>query len=321
MMDDTLQAEEFGLLGRFYFDGRGIAQGGYALGDYWLTEAAERCAREGYECVLDNAEPVWGTAYPMDAAAFYLGWYNEQAVGPFLRSDFRFRPGAVAYHIHSGSAAVLRSRTERWTGPLMAAGAAATMGCVSEPLLHLTPQLNVFADRLCRGMTFGEAAYLSMAVLSWQVTVVGDPLYRPFRHSADEQIERLEKAGRPEAEWAWLRKINLLVREGRFNVALELCRRKIEETGSLVLREKLADLYLRNELAGDALREYAVVIEQAATAEQAVRAGAWALRTLRVLGRAAEADQLEQKIRARWKDHPVLPWLETAKIREPEEGK
>jgi hypothetical protein len=30
------------------------------------------------------------------------------------------------------------------------------------------------------GYTFGEAAWAAQPVLSWQTTVIGDPLYRPF---------------------------------------------------------------------------------------------------------------------------------------------
>jgi hypothetical protein len=51
------------------------------------------------------------------------------------------------------------------------------MGCVHEPYLSCTPQLPVFAARLIYDrMTFGEAAYAAQPVLSWQTTVVGDPL-------------------------------------------------------------------------------------------------------------------------------------------------
>jgi hypothetical protein len=185
------------------------------------------------------------------------------------------------------------------------------MGCVGEPLLNLTPYLSVFVDRLCRGLTFGESAYLAQPVLSWQVTVVGDPLYRPFRRTAEELAEQPEAAG---AEWARTRVVNRLVRAGRFNMALELCRRWVAEPGALVLREKLAELYARNEIYQEAAAEYRAVAEQAATAESAVRAGARALRILRVLDRKDEATALEQALRERWKDQPVLPWLETGRV-------
>ena len=38
----------------------------------------------------------------------------------------------------------------------------------------------VFFTRWLKGFSFGEAAYASQPVLSWQTTVIGDPLYRPF---------------------------------------------------------------------------------------------------------------------------------------------
>ncbi|MBU1908834.1 MAG: TIGR03790 family protein [Verrucomicrobia bacterium] len=312
MMDDTLSAERNGLGGWAYIDRRGIEQGGYALGDFWMAEAAERLAREGYDVIEDAAEPVWGIAFPMERAAFYFGWYNEHVTGPFLRPGFRFQPGAVAYHIHSSSAATLRTDSEYWAGPLLASGAAATMGCVGEPLLNLTPSLLVFTDRLCRGLTFGESAYMAQPALSWQMTIVGDPLYRPFRRSAEELAEQVEDpAG---AGWARVRVVNRLVRAGRFNVALDLCRRWIAETGDLALREKLAELYARNELYREAAAEYRAVAEQATTAESAVRAGARALRILRLLNQSDEAATLEQALREQWKDQPVLPWLETGRV-------
>ncbi|MBP7829072.1 MAG: TIGR03790 family protein [Kiritimatiellae bacterium] len=309
MIDDAAAAERLGLSGRAYVDRRGIKRGGYAMGDYWLAEAAERLAREGLEVVEDAAEPVWGPAFPMEHAAFYLGWYAEHVSGPFLRPGFRFEPGAVAYHIHSGSAAILRTASEHWAGPLLAAGAAATMGCVGEPLLNWTPYLSIFTDRLCRGLTFGESAYLAQPVLSWQVTVIGDPLYRPFLRPAETQAEHEEGPG-----WARVRVVNRLVRAGRFNVALGLCRRWIAETGSPLLKEKLAELYARNDLYAEAIAEYRAAAEQAATAETAVRSGALALRILRALDRGPEADALERALRERWKDSPVLPWLESGRV-------
>ncbi len=314
MVDDAIWAERYGLLGRAYFDGRGITNaGGYYMGDYWIREAHERFLREGYECAFDGSEYLWGPAFPMEDVAVYMGWYDENVAGPFTRPDFRFRRGAVAYHLHSGSAATLHSTTQHWAGPLLARGAAVTMGAVSEPFLSYTPQLHLFADRLCSGQTFGESAYLSLASVSWQVTVVGDPLYNPFRYTLDEQIEHLEKDGLPDVEWAYVRKINRLVREGALIPALDYCRRKIEQRDSLVLREKLGDLYARNQLLREAIEQYEQVVKQARTAETAIRVGARWLIVLRVLGQADEAARHEAELRERWKDSPVLPWLDTAK--------
>ncbi len=313
MVDDTILAERYGLQGRGYFDSRGIREAGYEAGDHWIREAHQRFLREGYECAVEESEYLWGDSYPMEDAAVYMGWYAEEATGPFARSGLRFRPGAVAYHIHSSSASALRSGSKNWAGPLLARGAAATMGAVSEPYLSLTPHLNLFADRLCAGRTFGESAYLSMSAVSWQVTVVGDPLYRPFRYTRVDQIEHLEQDGRPEVEWAYLRKMNLLVRDGWFNKALDYCRAKLRERDSLVLREKLGDLYVKNDLFAEAVEQYRHVVAGAQTAETAIRVGARLLLLLRFRGEGEAADQLEAELRARWKDSPVAAWLDTAK--------
>jgi hypothetical protein len=87
----------------------------------------------------------------------------------------------VAVHIHSFSAATLREPPGNWCGPLLAAGAAATLGNVYEPYLGLTPNLDVFFDRLRAGFTFAESAYMAQPALSWMTTFLGDPLYRPLR--------------------------------------------------------------------------------------------------------------------------------------------
>ncbi len=128
LVDDALIAERHGAQGRAYVDLRGLTHGPYSVGDFWLKEAAERLAREGYECEVDMADPIWGEAFPLESAAFYLGWYSEHVAGPFVRPDFSFMKGALACHIHSTSVATLRLREQQWAGPLLACSAAATLG-------------------------------------------------------------------------------------------------------------------------------------------------------------------------------------------------
>ncbi|MBV9659342.1 MAG: TIGR03790 family protein [Verrucomicrobia bacterium] len=184
MIDDTLYAERNGLWGRAYVDTRGLphdVHNGLFAGDVWLEKAAADLGPHGVPTVLDRRPELFGVNYPMSEAAIYYGWYSEQPVGPFTRSSFRFQRGAVAYHLHSYSAAVIRDPTHQWVGPLLESGAAATMGCVYEPYLGLTPRIDTFNARLLDGFTFGEAAYQAAPVLSWMTTVVGDPLYRPAR--------------------------------------------------------------------------------------------------------------------------------------------
>ena len=109
----------------------------------------------------------------------YFGWYSEQPAGAVAGEHFQFVPGAVACHIHSFSATSVRDPTRWWVGPLLSKGAAAVLGNVYEPYLSLTTHLDLFADRLCSGLTFAESAWAATPALSWMDTVVGDPLYRP----------------------------------------------------------------------------------------------------------------------------------------------
>jgi len=256
MIDDTLAAERYGLHGRAYFDARGIQDKGYAEGDVWIKGACEAFRAAGYECELDEREALFEENHPMTDVAVYAGWYASNMTGPFLRPDFRFRPGAVAYHIHSASACSVRTQVAGWVGPMLTKGAAASMGSVFEPYLALTPHVDSFFQRLLEGHTFLEAGYASDSSLSWQTTFVGDPLYRPFAASLDEQIVMLKADNRPELEWAWLRKVNLSAR----NEAIKLCRAKAEELRSTVLYEKLGDL----QSGADAASAYRQAMEHTA---------------------------------------------------------
>jgi uncharacterized protein (TIGR03790 family) len=313
MIADAVATEPYGLQGRVFVDLVGRGEKSDSAGDYWLAEAAERLAREGYEMSIDRNPAVWPEPYPMEDAAFYLGWYTEQVSGPFLRPGFSLRPGAVAYHLHSFSALSVRTATEHWAGPLLARGACCTMGAVDEPYLGLTPRVHIFADRLCRGRNLGESAYMALPALSWQITVLGDPLYRPFRHSLDEQIAKLEADERPEVVWAYVRRINLLARSGRLNIAMAYTREVMASTHHPMLHEKLADLYAINDLAEDALAEYDKALDLAGTVESAVRVGVRYILLLKLRGQIERAAEVETRIRARWPGDPQLAALETVK--------
>lgn len=309
MIEGALHAERFGLCGRFYFDMRSPQDDDYRLGDYWLAEALERFRREGYECIADRNDAVFGRLHPLDDAALYFGWYIEEVSGPFAGTNFSFRPGAIAYHNHSANAKSLRTPDRYWAGPLLARGASATMGAVSEPFLNFTPSLQVLADRLCNGLGFAESVHLAMPVFSWQETVVGDPLYRPFALTADQQLAAMQEAKSPDVAWAHLRKINLLVREGRLNVALAYGREVLRGGENRIIREKLADLFAMNELYEDADQQYTRAFQAAGTDEVAVRIGLRHLLMLRLLKKDARAGEVEQAIRERWPDSPYLALL------------
>lgn len=178
MIDDTLLAERLGLYGWAYIDRRSIPESGYREGDEWLQNAAAECWNHGIPVILDNNPAIFPAGFAVTDAALYYGWYDWQAGGAMAAPQFT--PGAIAVHIHSFSARTLRDPNAHWAAPLLTRGAAATLGNVYEPYLDLTPHLDIFNERLIQGFTFAESAYMSLKVLSWMTTIIGDPLYRPF---------------------------------------------------------------------------------------------------------------------------------------------
>jgi uncharacterized protein (TIGR03790 family) len=271
MIDDALTAEHYGLQGRAYFDAQGTHDPGYVVGDEWVRNAWHEFQQAGYECDIDERAETFAEDYPMTDVAVYAGWYSPDMVGPFLRPDFRFQSGAVAYHLHSYSGGTVRTRTVFWVGPLLAKGAAATMGNVYEPYLTMTPHIDMFFKRLLAGGTFLEAGYYSEAALSWQTTFEGDPLYRPFAASLDEQIQRLEADHKPEVEWAYLRRINLLLAQDGTAEAEELCRSKATELKSAVLYEKLGDMLHAAHREREAVEAYSKADEKPADVYRDIR--------------------------------------------------
>jgi tetratricopeptide (TPR) repeat protein len=92
------------------------------------------------------------------------------------------------------------------------------------------------------GFTFGEAAYAAQAGLSWQTTVVGDPLYRPFGKKPQQQHEELLAKKSKLIEWSHLKVANLNIVN---NFPMDETIQYLETEGktSAVLMEKLGDLY------------------------------------------------------------------------------
>jgi tetratricopeptide (TPR) repeat protein len=153
-------------------------------------------------------------------------------------------PGAFAYHLHSTSAHSLRTTRQYWCGPLLADGATATMGCIDEPYLDGTPNIAVFFARwMVEGFSFGEAAYACQRTLSWQTTVIGDPLYRPFGKVPRAQHEELLRRHSKLIEWSFLRIVNIGLALGSKPVEMaEYLDLQDATRSSAVLMEKLADL-------------------------------------------------------------------------------
>jgi hypothetical protein len=245
LVDKAIAAETNGMWGRAYIDIRSATDPNFKVGDDWMRATAEICRRLGFETVSDTNAGTFPPEFPMSQIGFYAGWYDFHVSGPFAQSSVEFMPGAFAYHLHSFSAADLRSDSKNWVGPFLSKGVTITMGSVAEPYLGGTPDVSVLATRLLFfGFTFGEAAYAAQGVLSWQTVAVGDPLYRPFGIPAQQLHERLLAENDSRIEWSYLRLMNMNLARGvsLAHIAAQLNALPATEK-SVVLTEKLGDLY------------------------------------------------------------------------------
>ena len=300
LVDKALEAESRGLWGHAYIDLRAITNGPYWSGDRMITNAAVAAKRLGFDTFVDNQPASLGVGYPLSQVALYVGWYDSGVTGPFYRASVEFLPGAFAYHLHSFSAANLRSASENWVGPLLARGATATMGCVAEPYLEFTPNPAMFLERWGYvGMTLGEAATAAHPVLSWQTVVVGDPLYRPFGRLLADDGKRLDAANDPSTAYALVRNANLQLMAGR---PVEAVRDQLEgqrwATNHAVVAEKIGRLYWSGIRVRRALEWYDTALGLTnATPMQRRRLLLDSIEAHRVLGQPAEAYRcLEQLI-------------------------
>lgn len=185
MIDDSLYTEKNGLHGRAYFDARWPlpekqSLQGYALYDASIHKAAKLTEQiSGLSVYLDHRERL---LQPGEApqAALYCGWYS---LGTYVDA-FDWQRGAVGYHIASSECTTLKKAgSEVWCKRILEDGAAATVGPVAEPYVQGFPLPELFFGFLLDGYyTLAESYFLSTPFLSWQMVLIGDPLYRPFRN-------------------------------------------------------------------------------------------------------------------------------------------
>lgn len=317
LVDQAMEAESNGLWGRAYFDARGLgADSSYYLGDEWILNGARICRAKGFDVETDTNGETFPASHPLSQIAIYAGWYASDACGPFAEPTVEFMPGAFAYHLYSYSAATLRSTNVNWCGPLLARGATCTMGCVYEPYLSLTPNVGLFLKLFCNGDTFGEAAWASQIGLSWQTTVIGDPLYQPFKKSPAALYAQLARAHNPLIEWSWEKVINLELVRGMSPWRLEQVVENLPVTGqSAVLTEKLAEL---DEAAGkpsSAIETWQRALNLNPTPQQRIRIRRTLAEKLVASGRIADAIENWRQLLIEEPDYPGRPIVQE-KLRE-----
>ena len=294
LVDKAMEAETNGLWGRAYFDLRGLTNTIYKTGDDWLRGAADAARRYGFETVVDERPETFGVDFPMSQIALYAGWYDGNVSGPFTRPQVEFMPGAFAYHLHSFSAHTLRSTNQYWCGPLLAAGATATMGCIDEPFLAGTPNMEVFFSRwLLLGFSYGEAACAAQGAVSWQTTVVGDPLFHPFGGNPQELHTDLQRRRSPWLQWSVLRWVDINLAKGAPAADwVKYLESEPSTKQSAILNEKLAQLYVGEGKTDEAIKSLRQALDLKSTPQTVVRLTVDLGQLLQNAGRKAEALKL-----------------------------
>jgi uncharacterized protein (TIGR03790 family) len=203
LVDTAMAVEKTGLTGKVYLDARGIGydakqgqRGSYGEYDQSLRDLADRLKRHTkLDVVLDNEGKLFQPGQCPDAA-LYCGWYSLAS----YVDAFEWRPGSVGYHMASSEAVTLRDpKSKVWCNAMLMDGICATLGPVGEPYLAAFPLPDDFFPLLLTGRhTLAEVYYRTCPFSSWQMTLVGDPLYNPFKTKPplgdDALPERMKQA-------------------------------------------------------------------------------------------------------------------------------
>jgi uncharacterized protein (TIGR03790 family) len=192
-IDDAIATEVRGLSGNIYIDARGFS-GEPTSSDYERFDASlrqtARLLRDTtrLKVVLDNEPEVFAKGACPDAA-LYCGWYS---LGKYVDA-FQWARGAVGYHVASAEAVTLHQKNSRaWCKRMLEEGVCATVGPVAEPYLTAFPPPDEFFPLLLTGKwTLAECYYRATPYLSWMMTLIGDPLYRPFKNNPALRVEDL----------------------------------------------------------------------------------------------------------------------------------
>ena len=183
LVDKAMIAEATGPEGNAYVDSRGIEAddqpGSFGYYDQSLRDMAELLRSRTPMTVIEETTSRVFQEGDCPETALYCGWYSLSEYVP----AFEFVTGAVGYHIASFEAVDLRDpQSTQWVPSMLREGITATLGPVAEPYLHAFPLPHEFFAALLDGDTLAQAYYRTKPFNSWQMLLIGDPLYRPFRN-------------------------------------------------------------------------------------------------------------------------------------------
>jgi uncharacterized protein (TIGR03790 family) len=179
--------------GVYLLDGDPTKTGGYAAGETWMNNAQTALQAMGLSVIHDTTTTFkknvsniigyasWGSNDSNNLGAPYYGT-NFNGTGDNVPGTFR--KGSLATDYVSTSA-----RTFAWPpsygqsliADLIRMGCTAANGHVAEPYLVACSEPDQLFPNYARGMTVGEAYYTSIAYLSWENTIVCDPLMKKMQ--------------------------------------------------------------------------------------------------------------------------------------------
>lgn len=200
MIVTSMTAERDGLKGRVALDGRGIKADIEKVGSFgWYDQSIRSLSalirtKTKLAQTVDDTEELFKPNMVI-SVAMYCGWYSVRNYMPACR----FNPGAVAVHVASYECISLRTPGEKgWCKGLIEDGAAATLGAVAEPYLSAFPRADDFFGLLMTGkITLAEAYWRTNPFASWQMTLLGDPLYTPYKNNPAIKVEDLPDRLKP----------------------------------------------------------------------------------------------------------------------------
>jgi uncharacterized protein (TIGR03790 family) len=193
LVNDAVAVEKEGLTGKIYIDARGIktntGPGSYGDYDQSLRDLATLLREKSALPVTFNDEQELFQPGECPDAALYCGWYSLRKYVP----AFVWKRGSVGYHIASNEAITLSDpKSEVWCKRMLDDGIAVTLGPTFEPYLVAFPRPAEFFPLLMTGkLCLGEVFALTNPLQSWAITLVGDPLYNPFRNKPALQVDDL----------------------------------------------------------------------------------------------------------------------------------
>lgn len=142
---------------------------------------------EGMVC----ATPVVLLAhYGANHQGTFPGGISNPEANSLYASSFNYSPGAIFNTMESFNAKAFGGLTTSFNqeqiADFIAAGGTFAVGNVYEPFATTVPDnLLLVRNFLLGNLTWAEAAYTSIPFLSWQQTVIGDPLARVVRSTED----------------------------------------------------------------------------------------------------------------------------------------